>query len=74
MLIVQKTKYIQIPVFSNKISDGTSENAVGLMTVATLCSYITCISLQAVQILLAAFKTAPQIIYRDEYLIYSCEK
>lgn len=43
------------------------------MMVVTLCSCITCISLQAVQTLLADFKTAPRISYEDEDLIYSCE-
>lgn len=74
VLIFQKEKYIQIQFFLQHNLYGTSNDAVGLMMVVTLYSCITCISLQAVQTLLAAFKTAPQISYGDEYLIYSCEK
>lgn len=73
MLIFEKEKYTQIPFFPRLISDDTSNDAVGLMMVVTLCSCVTCISLQAVQTLLAAFKAAPRISYGDEDLIYSCE-
>lgn len=66
MLIFQNGKYIQIPFFpTNIISGGSSKDAVGLMMVVTLCLYITFTSLRAVQTLLAAFKTAPQIRYGD---------